>query len=60
MTCGNGIGTRSRSCSNPTPQHGGHICAGNYSDSILCGQPYCAGTDRSVNSKVSSVDFAIE
>nr|XP_005290755.1 hemicentin-1 isoform X1 [Chrysemys picta bellii] len=35
-TCGQGNKTRTRTCSNPTTQHGGRPCDGNAVESIMC------------------------
>ncbi|XP_068710256.1 SCO-spondin-like [Montipora foliosa] len=35
-TCASGTRSRSRSCSNPVPQHGGQNCSGNYSEDWHC------------------------
>ncbi|XP_061184992.1 SCO-spondin-like [Saccostrea echinata] len=40
-TCGGGIQTRSRSCSNPTPQYGGAFCSGFSSDTQRCNTQNC-------------------
>ena len=35
-TCGNGIQTRTRTCSNPSPQFGGDLCYGKYTEDRPC------------------------
>jgi hypothetical protein len=42
-TCGSGTRTRSRSCCNPTPAHGGSNCPGNKYDTTQCSKPKCRG-----------------
>ena len=39
--CVDGRENRTRSCTNPTPEHGGEDCIGNSTDSIQCGQKSC-------------------
>ncbi|XP_071802483.1 A disintegrin and metalloproteinase with thrombospondin motifs 10-like [Asterias amurensis] len=42
-TCGSGTQTRSRSCTNPTPQNGGSQCSGNsYESSLQCNTQACS------------------
>ena len=40
-TCANGTRSRNRTCSDPSPQHGGQSCAGNSSDVRYCGFGPC-------------------
>ncbi|XP_048746179.2 uncharacterized protein LOC125658800 [Ostrea edulis] len=40
-TCGGGIQSRSRSCSNPTPQYGGAYCSGFSSNTQVCNTQNC-------------------
>ncbi|XP_061184993.1 uncharacterized protein LOC133193009 [Saccostrea echinata] len=40
-TCGGGVQSRSRSCSNPTPQYGGAYCSGFSSDTQRCNTHNC-------------------
>lgn len=42
--CGRGATTRTRSCSNPTPQHGGRVCKGQASQSRACFLNRCSLT----------------
>ncbi|XP_053386999.1 SCO-spondin-like isoform X2 [Mercenaria mercenaria] len=42
--CGGGFRTRSRTCSNPTPSHGGRYCQGNSIDTESCGNEYYDGS----------------
>ena len=42
-TCGSGTWTRSRSCNNPTPAHGGSNCPGNKYDTKQCSKQACPG-----------------
>uniref|UniRef100_A0A674IMN9 Hemicentin-1 n=1 Tax=Terrapene triunguis TaxID=2587831 RepID=A0A674IMN9_9SAUR len=42
-TCGQGNKTRTRTCSNPTTQHGGRPCDGNAVESIMCNIRPCPG-----------------
>ena len=42
-TCGSGTWTRSRSCDNPTPAHGGSDFPGNKYDTTQCFKPTCPG-----------------
>ena len=39
--CGGGTQSRSRSCTNPAPDHGGNSCEGNATESRPCGTPPC-------------------
>ena len=41
VTCDQGYKTRYRSCSNPTPAHGGKNCAGSYSEERKCNLGDC-------------------
>nr|XP_022331025.1 coadhesin-like [Crassostrea virginica] len=41
VTCGQGVRTRDRHCSNPPPAHGGAACVGDAFDSQACLQPDC-------------------
>lgn len=40
-TCGLGSRARTRTCSNPTPQHGGRSCSGSTRESTSCFLKYC-------------------
>ncbi|XP_078333127.1 properdin-like isoform X2 [Crassostrea virginica] len=40
-TCGDGTSIRTRTCSNPVPQHGGHYCQGHSDDSKACNNGPC-------------------
>merc|ERR1711881_269332 len=40
-TCGDGTKTRTRTCSNPAPAHGGDDCTGNAADSDSCNEKKC-------------------
>ncbi|XP_060607592.1 uncharacterized protein LOC132759768 [Ruditapes philippinarum] len=41
VTCGTGSVTRSRSCNNPTPAHGGTTCSGSATETGTCTKPAC-------------------
>ena len=41
VTCGSGVGTRVRSCDNPSPMNGGIICPGSASESVDCNPKPC-------------------
>ncbi|XP_078314256.1 thrombospondin-1-like [Crassostrea virginica] len=43
MTCGQGVRTRDRHCSNPPPAHGGASCVGDAFNNQVCQQPDCPG-----------------
>jgi len=36
VTCDDGHQERRRTCSDPSPQHGGSICLGNETESMIC------------------------
>ena len=40
-TCGAGTKSRTRTCSNPTPLHGGQQCSGKSTDTVTCNQAPC-------------------
>ncbi|XP_077591911.1 semaphorin-5A isoform X1 [Stigmatopora nigra] len=41
VTCGGGHYTRTRTCSNPSPAHGGDICLGLHTEEALCNTHAC-------------------
>ena len=43
LTCGDGIHSRDRLCTNPIPQHGGANCSGKTSESQTCKIVDCPG-----------------
>ena len=43
MTCGGGNRTRSRTCTNPSPAHGGHACHGDPIQTTTCRNTPCPG-----------------
>ena len=43
QTCGNGSKTQDRSCTNPTPAHGGAECVGSQTKSDYCKIVECQG-----------------
>lgn len=44
VSCGGGEQSRTRSCSNPVPLHGGDECDGNTTESQSCNHQQCPGT----------------
>ena len=42
-TCGDGIKTRHRTCTNPAPKNGGDDCTGPSSDKMSCNERGCLG-----------------
>ena len=47
-TCGAGTSIRTRTCSNPLPQHGGHPCQGHSDDSKACNNGPCPGKRKEI------------
>ena len=45
VTCGGGLVTRIRTCTNPPPQHGGAQCEGGGFQTKPCGSKPCPGMD---------------
>ena len=43
LTCGIGVRTRTRACSNPAPQFGGNACQGADQESADCNTDSCPG-----------------
>ncbi|WAR31011.1 HMCN1-like protein [Mya arenaria] len=43
VTCGHGHKQRTRTCSNPTPAHGGHNCTGKDAETASCNLEKCPG-----------------
>ncbi|KAM4722858.1 hemicentin-1 [Rhinophrynus dorsalis] len=41
LSCGGGLRQRTRACSNPAPQHGGHKCEGNEIENEVCNSDLC-------------------
>ena len=41
--CGEGTQTRSRSCTNPAPEHGGTNCEGEHEETRPCNEHHCPG-----------------
>ncbi|XP_060583963.1 neurogenic locus notch homolog protein 2-like [Ruditapes philippinarum] len=54
VTCGTGSVTRSRSCNNPTPAHGGTTCSGSATETGTCTKSACPKTCAEVYSSASS------
>lgn len=46
-TCGTGIRSRTRTCSEPRPQNGGKLCKGDNKQPQLCNETECAGPEAS-------------
>ncbi|XP_076099012.1 SCO-spondin-like isoform X4 [Mytilus galloprovincialis] len=42
VTCGGGLKTRNRNCSNPEPQFGGKYCTGNDTHTLNCAENRCS------------------
>lgn len=42
LTCGGGVQTRSRMCTNPAPNKFGQNCTGNNVDEIMCNAQNCS------------------
>ncbi|XP_052699211.1 SCO-spondin-like isoform X2 [Crassostrea angulata] len=40
-TCGDGIKSRNRTCSNPAPLHGGKLCSGTTTETVTCSDGPC-------------------
>ena len=56
LTCGTGSQNRTRTCTNPTPDHGGNPCTGDASESQDCNTNPCPSkyfTFMELNSKTS-------
>ncbi|XP_052789386.1 fibrinogen alpha-2 chain-like isoform X2 [Mya arenaria] len=45
VSCGDGVETRNRSCSNPTPANGGKVCPGPDIETNRCNLKHCMGYD---------------
>ncbi|XP_069134342.1 uncharacterized protein [Argopecten irradians] len=43
LTCGQGYRIRTRTCDNPTPQHGGRDCDGDEENVTTCSNTWCTG-----------------
>merc|ERR1711974_26719 len=43
-TCGGGMKKKTRSCNNPTPDHGGKLCDGSESETDTCNTEQCPTT----------------
>ena len=43
VSCGPGQQTKSRTCTNPAPAHGGQACTGNSTDIQSCNDAVCPG-----------------
>eukprot|EP00079_Xenopus_tropicalis_P024320 XP_012816895.1 PREDICTED: hemicentin-1 [Xenopus tropicalis] len=41
LSCGGGLRQRTRACSNPAPQYGGHKCEGNEHENEMCNADLC-------------------
>ena len=41
--CGGGTQTRSRTCTNPAPEHGGNKCEGEDKETRTCNTEHCPG-----------------
>ncbi|XP_078343695.1 thrombospondin-2-like [Oculina patagonica] len=43
LTCGGGMRSHNRTCTNPSPQHGGRTCTGNGFEQQMCSNQSCPG-----------------
>ncbi|KAG2458362.1 SSPO protein, partial [Polypterus senegalus] len=57
VTCGNGVRSRERSCSNPPPKNGGEDCDGDAFDTESCNLPPCNHTAAAVSKCPSGLVF---
>ncbi|XP_063404645.1 thrombospondin-2-like [Mytilus trossulus] len=49
VTCGGGTNTRTRTCDNPTPEHGGNNCVGASSENGVCNTQACPDIDDCIS-----------
>ncbi|XP_022085075.1 A disintegrin and metalloproteinase with thrombospondin motifs 6-like [Acanthaster planci] len=49
VTCGGGVQSRTRTCTNPIPQNGGLLCSGPSTDSQPCNTQSCPTSDQIVS-----------
>ena len=45
-SCGDGSQSRSRTCNNPSPAHGGQQCSGQATENRVCSSAKCPGKTR--------------
>ena len=55
VTCGGGEQVSKRSCTNPSPAHGGKECVGETERSRKCGEIPCPGRENLVSQKVLKI-----
>jgi len=56
VSCGTGTRTRTRSCTNPPPSHGGDDCQGTSQETSTCTMTHCPGKGL-LNSSVELLHF---
>jgi len=49
VTCGDGTRSRSRTCTNPEPQHGGLDCVGDTIETDVCNDAACPSKQYDMN-----------
>ena len=59
LTCGGGVQTRTRTCTNPSPTRGGVDCQGHGSQSQSCNTKGCPGTLPLSHNGVTAVNIQV-